>query len=82
MGFHGQGAKEDIKGFENTALGETFGPQREEVTGGWSKLHNEALHDYIVRIIKVVKRKGNEMSRTCCMCGTEEKFVQICGRKS
>ena len=78
MGFHGQGAKEDIRGFENTALGETFGPQREEVTGGWSKLHN----DRIIRVIKVVKRKGNEMSRTCGMCGTEEKFVQICGRKS
>jgi len=34
-----------------------FGPKRDEVTGGWRKLHNEELNDlysspYIVRVIK------------------------------
>jgi hypothetical protein len=34
-----------------------FGPKRDEVTGGWRKLHNEKLHDLysspsIIRIIK------------------------------
>jgi hypothetical protein len=34
-----------------------FGPKRDEVTGGWRKLHNEELHDLyssssIIRIIK------------------------------
>jgi hypothetical protein len=43
--------------FENTALRRIFGPKRDEVTGGWRKLHNEGLHDLysspnIVRVIK------------------------------
>jgi hypothetical protein len=34
-----------------------FGPKRDEVTGGWRKLHNEELHDFysspsIIRIMK------------------------------
>jgi hypothetical protein len=34
-----------------------FGPKRDEVTGGWRKLHNEKLHNLysspsIIRIIK------------------------------
>jgi hypothetical protein len=34
-----------------------FGPKRDEVTGGWRKLHNEELHNLysspsIIRIIK------------------------------
>jgi hypothetical protein len=34
-----------------------FGPKRDEVTGGWRKLHKEELHDLysspsIIRIIK------------------------------
>jgi hypothetical protein len=31
--------------FENRVLRRIFGPKREEVTGGWRKLHNEELHD-------------------------------------
>jgi hypothetical protein len=35
----------DIKGgtcvFENIVLRRIFGPKRDEVTGGWRKLHNE-----------------------------------------
>jgi hypothetical protein len=29
--------------FEKRVL-RTFGPKRDEVTGGWRKLHNEELH--------------------------------------
>jgi hypothetical protein len=43
--------------FENRALRRMFGPRRDEVTGGWRKLHNEELHDLssspsIIRIMK------------------------------
>jgi hypothetical protein len=43
--------------FENRLLGRIFGPKRNEVTGGWRKLHNEELHGLysspgIVRVIK------------------------------
>jgi hypothetical protein len=30
--------------FENKVLRRMFGPKRDEVTGGWRKLHNEELH--------------------------------------
>jgi hypothetical protein len=43
--------------FENSVLRRIFGPKRDEVTGGWKKLHNEELRDLysspnIIRIIK------------------------------
>jgi hypothetical protein len=43
--------------FENTVLRKIFGPKRDEVTGGWRKLHNEELRDLYsspstIRIIK------------------------------
>jgi hypothetical protein len=43
--------------FENRVLRRVFGPKRDEVTGGWRKLHNEELRDLysspsIIRIIK------------------------------
>jgi hypothetical protein len=31
--------------FENVVLRKIFGPKREEVTGGWIRLHNEELHN-------------------------------------
>jgi hypothetical protein len=31
--------------FENRALRRLFGHKREEVMGGWRRLHNEELHD-------------------------------------
>jgi hypothetical protein len=31
--------------FENKVLRKIFGPKRDEVTGGWRKLHNEELRD-------------------------------------
>jgi hypothetical protein len=46
-----------LRVFENRELRRIFGPKRNEVTGGWRKLHNEELHDLysslsIIRIIK------------------------------
>jgi hypothetical protein len=43
--------------FENRVLRRIFGPKRNEVTGGWRKLHNEELHGLysspsIIRVIK------------------------------
>jgi hypothetical protein len=43
--------------FENRVLRRIFGPERDEVTGEWRKLHNKELHDLysspsIIRIIK------------------------------
>jgi hypothetical protein len=46
-----------LRVFENRVLGRIFGPKRDEVTGGWRKLHNEELHGFysspsIVRVTK------------------------------
>jgi hypothetical protein len=49
--------------FENRVLRRIFGPKRDEVTGGWRKLHKEELHNLysfpsIIRIIKSRRMKG------------------------
>jgi hypothetical protein len=31
--------------FENRVLRRIFGPNRDEVTGGWKKVHKEELHN-------------------------------------
>jgi hypothetical protein len=46
-----------LRVFENRVLRRVFGPKRDEVMGGWRKLHKEELHDLyslpsIIRIIK------------------------------
>jgi hypothetical protein len=46
-----------LRVIENRVLRRIFGPKRDEVTGGWRKLHNEKLHGLysspnIVRVIK------------------------------
>jgi hypothetical protein len=45
-----------LRVFDNKALRRIFGPKRDEVTGGWRKLHNEELRDLysspcVIRII-------------------------------
>jgi hypothetical protein len=47
-----------LRVFENRVLRRISGPKRDEVTGGWRKLHNEELHNLypspsIIRIIKL-----------------------------
>jgi hypothetical protein len=43
--------------FENRVLRRTFGPKREEVAGGWRRLHNEELHNLYssINIIRAIK---------------------------
>jgi hypothetical protein len=46
-----------LRVFENKVLRRIFGPKREEMLGGWRKLHNEELHNLcsspsIIRMIK------------------------------
>jgi hypothetical protein len=43
--------------FERRVLRIIFGPKKDEVKGGWRKLHNEEIHNFysspnIIRIIK------------------------------
>jgi hypothetical protein len=45
--------------FENRVLRRIFGPKRDEVTGGWRKLHNEELHNLYTypNIIRMMKSR-------------------------
>jgi hypothetical protein len=65
--------------FEDMVLRRGFGPKRDEVTGGWRKLHNEELPDLyswpsIIRIMKLrrmrwaghVAQLGRRESRVGC----------------
>jgi hypothetical protein len=50
-------AEHGLRVFESRVLRRIFGPNRDEVTGGWRKLHNEELHGMysspsIIRVIK------------------------------
>jgi hypothetical protein len=48
-----------LRRFENRVLRRISGPKRDEVTGGWRKLHNEELHTLYSSpsIIKVIKAR-------------------------
>jgi hypothetical protein len=51
--------------FENRMLRRTFGPKRDEIIGGWRKLHNEEHHSLycspnVIRMIKSRKMKWAE----------------------
>jgi hypothetical protein len=54
--------KHRLRVFENRVLRRIFGPNRDEVTGGWRKLHNEELHGLyssssIIRVIKASRMR-------------------------
>jgi hypothetical protein len=54
--------------FEYRVLRRIFGPKRDEVTGGWRKLHNEALDNLysspsIIRMIKSRMRWAVQVAR-------------------
>jgi hypothetical protein len=48
-----------LKVFENRVLRRISGPEREEVEGGWRRLHNEEHHNTYasLNIVKVIKSR-------------------------
>jgi hypothetical protein len=60
-----------LRVFESRALRIIFGPKRDEVTGGWRKLHNEELHylyasPSIIRMIKPRRIRWAGDKRNSC----------------
>jgi hypothetical protein len=45
--------------FENRVLRRMFGSKRDEVIGGWRKLHNEELHNlyFSTSLIRMIKSR-------------------------
>jgi hypothetical protein len=46
--------------FENRAMRRICGPKRDEVTGGWRKLHNEELHNLYSSLSIIKMNKGRK----------------------
>jgi hypothetical protein len=51
-----------------------FGPKREEVAGGWRKLHNEELHDWYstLNIIRLIKSRKIRWERHVARIGKKK----------
>jgi hypothetical protein len=49
-----------LRVLENRVLRRIFGPKRDEVRGGWRKLHNEELHNLYssLSVIIILKSGG------------------------
>jgi hypothetical protein len=68
--------------FENRVLRRIFGPKRDEVTGGWRKLHNEELRNLysspsIFRMIK--SRKMRWAGHVASMRNTRNAYRIVVG---
>jgi hypothetical protein len=70
-----------LRVFENRVLRRIFGRKRDEVMGGWRKLHNEELHGLysspsIVRVIKARRmRSAGHVARTGEVKGAYNSLV-------
>jgi hypothetical protein len=66
--------------FENRVLRRIFGPKRDEVTGGWRKLHIEELHGLysspsIIRVIKA--RRMRWAGHVACMGEVRGAYILV-----
>jgi hypothetical protein len=64
--------------FENRELWRIFGPKRDEVTGGWRKLHNEELHNLYSSPSQV---KEDEVDGACSTNGEKRNVYRILAGK-
>jgi hypothetical protein len=71
-----------LRVFEKVALRRVFGLKREEVTGGWRKLHNEELHNLYSSpsIIRMIKSWRISWSGYAARLGKEECVKDISGK--
>jgi hypothetical protein len=56
-----------------------FGPKRDEVTGGWRKLHNEELHNLYCSpsIIRMIKSMRKEWAGHVAQMGAKRNMNRI-----
>jgi hypothetical protein len=72
-----------LRVFENRVLRRIFGPKREEVAGGWGRLHNEELHNLYAspNIIRVIKSRRMRWAGYVAWM-RDEKCIQYFGCKT
>jgi hypothetical protein len=65
---------------ENRVLRRIFGPKREEVAGGWRRLHNEELHNLHPSLnSRVIKLRGMRWAEDIARMG--QRRTQTAGLK-
>jgi hypothetical protein len=69
--------KHRLRVFENRVLLRIFGSKRDEVTGGWRKLHNEELHNLYSSpsIIRIIKSRRMRWTRHVERIGGEQECI-------
>jgi hypothetical protein len=65
--------------FENKVLRRIYGPKRDEVTGGWTKLHNEELCDLysLSSIIRMIKSRRMRWAEHVARMGEKRKAYKL-----
>jgi hypothetical protein len=69
-----------LRVFENRVLRIIFGPNGDEVTGKWRKLHNEELHNNLYSspdIIRQVKSRGMSWAGHVVGMGEDRKVYKV-----
>jgi hypothetical protein len=72
-----------LKVFQNRVLRRIFGPKREEVQGGWRKLHNEELHNLysLPSITRMIKLRRGRWEGYEARMGEKKKAYRLLARK-
>jgi hypothetical protein len=67
---------------ENRVLRGIFGPEREDVAGGWRRLHNEELHNLYAspNVIRVIKRRMNWTENVARMGEMRNEYDILVGK--
>jgi hypothetical protein len=60
--------------FENRMLRRIFGPERDEVIGGWRKFHNDELYKFYFSQSIIKMLKSRKMNWTCHVARIREKM--------
>jgi PAS domain-containing protein len=68
-----------LRVFGNRALRRIFGTKRDEVIGGWRKMHNEELHNLYCSpsIIRIFKSRRMRWEGHVARMGTKKRAYRI-----